>query len=147
VSSHYRTPAVAIWTVSLLSVAFVVHTRAYSTITGACTIFLYISYVIPTALGLATFGRSWTRMGPWNLGGPLYRALAMISIVGCGLILLIGVQPPNEQNLWTVLIALAMTALVWAVYERTHFRGPPPAVLGRGNGPRTEAMEVSTLTS
>jgi amino acid transporter len=146
VSSRYRTPAVAIWTVSLLSVAFVVHTRAYSTITGACTIFLYISYVIPTALGLATFGRSWTRMGPWNLGGPLYRAMAMISILGCGLILLVGVQPPNEQNLWTVLIALAMTALVWAVYERTHFRGPPPAVLRRGIGPQAEAMEVSTLT-
>ena len=36
---------------------------------AACTIFLYISYVIPTVLGLFAYGRSWTQMGPWNLGG------------------------------------------------------------------------------
>ena len=131
VSPRFLTPAVAIWLVSALSVAFVVHTRAYSTITGACTIFLYISYVIPTALGLAAIGRSWTRMGPWNLGGPLFRVLAVLSIGGCGLILVVGVQPPNQQNLWTVLGAFALTAVVWLVYERTHFLGPPPAVLSR----------------
>ena len=106
VSPKYRTPAVAIWSVALLSVAFVVHTQTYSTITGACTIFLYISYVIPTALGLVAFGRSWTQMGPWNLGGTLYRGVAVLSILGCGLILLVGIQPPNDQNLWTVLGAL-----------------------------------------
>jgi len=129
VSPKYRTPAVAIWTVALLSVAFVVHTQTYSTITGACTIFLYISYVIPTALGLVAFGRSWRKMGPWNLGGAVYRAMALVSIFGCGVILLIGIQPPNQQNLWTVLGAFAATALVWFGYERGHFRGPPHGVL------------------
>jgi amino acid transporter len=129
VSWRFHTPAVAIWTVSLLSVAFVVHTGAYATITGACTIFLYISYVIPTSLGLFAYGRSWTRMGPWNLGGPLYRLLAIISVIGCGIILLVGVQPPNEQNLWTIAASLILTAVVWLAHERRRFRGPPEGFL------------------
>jgi amino acid transporter len=129
VSPRFRTPVVAIWTVSLLSVAFVLHTKTYSTITAACTMFIYVSYVIPTTLGLVAFGRTWTQMGPWSLGGAAYRTLAVLSVLGCGLILLIGIQPPNEQNLWTVLSAMALTGLVWIVYEREHFRGPPRGIL------------------
>jgi amino acid transporter len=144
VSPKYLTPTTAIWTVSLLSVAFVLHTQTYSTITGACTIFLYISYVIPTALGLVAFGRSWRQMGPWDLGGPLFRIVAVLSIVGCGLILLVGIQPPNELNLWTVLSALALTAVVWMAYERNHFRGPPQGVLNRV---RSGAAERPTATA
>ena len=70
-------------------------------------------------------------MGPWNLGPLAYRTLAVISIVGCGLFLVIGVQPPNDQNQWTLAAALTLTAIVWVVYERNHFRGPPKAVLTR----------------
>ncbi|REK19122.1 MAG: amino acid permease [Planctomycetota bacterium] len=131
VSRRFRTPAVAIWSVALLSVAFVVHSGTYSTITGACTIFLYISYVIPNFLGLFAYGRTWTTMGVWSMGGTLYRAMAVLSVIGCGLIVLIGVQPPNEQNLWTVPGALLLTAIVWFGYERKHFRGPPQGVLTR----------------
>ena len=70
-------------------------------------------------------------MGPWNLGGTVYRGVAVLSILGCGLILLVGIQPPNDQNLWTVLGALALTAVIWIGYERSHFRGPPQGVLNR----------------
>ncbi len=129
VSWRFHTPAVAIWTVALLSVAFVVHTGTYATITAACTIFLYISYVIPTSLGLFAYGRTWTRMGPWNLGGTLYRLVAILSVVGCGIILLVGVQPPNDKNLWTIAGSLALTAVVWLAYERKRFRGPPESFL------------------
>jgi amino acid transporter len=131
VHATYRTPVAAIWTVALLSVAFVVHTDTYSTITGAAVIFLYISYVIPTSLGLVAYGRRWTRMGPWQMSGAAYRTMALISIFACGLIVLIGVQPPNELNMWTTSAALVLTGFVWLVYERSHFRGPPPAVLNR----------------
>jgi len=75
VSHKYRTPVSAIWVVSILSVAFTVYTPVYSTITAVCVIFLYISYVIPTALGLFAYGRTWTRMGPWTLG-KWYRVVA-----------------------------------------------------------------------
>lgn len=137
VSPKYRTPAVAIWSVAILSIAFVAYTPVYSTITAACTTFLYISYVIPSALGLVAYGRTWTRMGPWNLGATAYRTLSVISILACGLILLIGVQPPNEKNLWIVASALALTAVVWFGYERSHFRGPPPGVLERSYAPES----------
>jgi amino acid transporter len=141
VSPRFRTPAVAIWLVALLSVAFVLHAGTYSTITGACTIFLYISYVIPSALGLVAYGRSWTRMGPWSLGGGAYRGLSVLAVVGCGLILLVGVQPPNQQNMWTLAGALGLTGVVWVAYERRHFRGPPPAVLERAQAPATDGEE------
>ena len=144
VSDRFRTPAVAIWTVALLSVVFVVHARAYSTIAAVGTMFLYISYVIPAALGLAAYGRSWTRMGPWNLGPAAYRTLAVVSIFGCGLILAIGIQPPNEQNVWTVAAALTLTAVIWLAYERNHFRGPPPAVLSRAAASDTQSPAPSS---
>ncbi len=142
VSPRFRTPAVAIWAVSLLSVAFVVHTGTYSTITGACTIFLYISYVIPTVLGLFAYGRSWTKMGPWSMSGTMYRTMAVVSVFGCGLILLVGIQPPNEQNLWTVPGAFVLTAIVWFAYERKRFRGPPEGVLQKANVMPTHEVEA-----
>jgi len=147
VSPRYRTPAVAIWVTSLLSIAFVVHTPTYSTITAACTSFMYISYVIPTTLGLFAFGRSWRQMGPWDLGGPAYRVFSVLSIVGCGLILVIGVQPPNDRNLWIILSALGLTALVWFGYERSHFRGPPQGVLDRAHVPPAAVAEPATVES
>jgi amino acid transporter len=144
VSPKYRTPALAIWTVSLLAVAFVIYTPNYSTITGACSIFLYISYVIPTTLGLAAYGRTWTRMGPWRLTSVAFRAVSLLSILGCGLILWIGIQPPSDKNLWIVLAAFGLTAVVWRVYERDHFRGPPHAVLNRQRLAITEPAPAET---
>jgi len=145
VSPIFRTPTVAIWAVSLLSVVFVVHTGTYSTITAACTMLLYISYVIPTTLGLLAYGRTWTQMGPWSLGGAAYRTLAVLSILGCGLMLVIGVQPPNEKNLWTILSALGLTALVWVVYEREHFRGPPQGVLDRSRAQPQQELQAQNV--
>ena len=48
-----QSPAVAIWAVAGAAVLFTLYTPVYSTITAVCTIFLYLSYVIPTALGVA----------------------------------------------------------------------------------------------
>jgi hypothetical protein len=86
-------------------------------------------------------------MGPWNVGGAAYRTLSVLSILGCGLILLVGIQPPNEKNLWIILAALAVTALVWFGYERAHFRGPPQGVLDRSRAIRPPHPEpVTKLT-
>ena len=52
-------------------------------------------------------GRKWGR-GTW--AARCIERMAVMSIFGCGLILLVGIQPPNDQNLWTVLLALALTA-------------------------------------
>ena len=40
-------------------------------------------------------------MGPWHTGR-WYRPLARLSVLGCGLLIVVGVQPPNDIALWIV---------------------------------------------
>lgn len=127
VSPRYLTPVHAIWTVALLSVGFAVYTPVYSTITVVCTIFLYISYVMPIALGLWAYQRSWTKMGPWDIGA-WFRVVAALAVLGCCGLVYIGVQPPNELALKIIIGSLTVTAVIWFGHERHRFQGPP--VLG-----------------
>jgi len=124
VSPAHRTPVRAIWAVALLSIVFTVYTPVYSTITAVCTIFLYLSYVIPTALGLLAWGRTWTAMGPWGLGR-WYRPAALVAVVFCGVLIVVGVQPPNDKALWIVLGSVVVLAVAWFARERRRFPGPP----------------------
>ena len=99
VSPRWGTPVNAIWTTAALALASTLYAPAYSTLTTACVIFLYLSYVMPTLVGLRAYGRSWTRFGPFDLGAPLYKTLAVVSVLGAALLVWIGVQPPNEKAL------------------------------------------------
>ncbi len=137
VSPVYRTPVWAIWTVAGLSVAFTVYTPLYQTITATTAIFLYLSYILPTALGLWAYRRSWVRMGPWDLG-PWYRPLALVSILGTGLLFVIGVQPPSEKTRWTTLGTAAVLLLGWVLWERKRFPGPPRLDVVTGGSPVEE---------
>jgi amino acid transporter len=127
VSPAARTPAVAIWMVSLIAILFTVFVP-YTTIAAVCAVFLYISYVLPTAIGFFAHGRTWTKMGPWCLGR-WYRPMAAASVLGCLFLILIGVQPPNEQAVFIVGGAVVVLALSWLMFVRNRFAGPP-AVLG-----------------
>ena len=49
------------------------------------------------ALGAWAYGRTWTVMGPWDLGR-WYRPLAVLSVVGCVVLIVLGMQPPNERS-------------------------------------------------
>ncbi len=132
VSPEHRTPALAIWTVAILSIAFTVYAPVYTTIAAVCTIFLYLSYVIPTALGFFAWGRTWTTTGPWGLGRA-YRPLALVSVLFCGLLVVVGVQPPNDKALWIVAGAAVALAVGWFGWERRRFAGPPAGLGGREN--------------
>jgi amino acid transporter len=127
VSSAHQTPSVAIWTVSGVA-ALVAIAVPYSTIASVCAIFLYLSYVLPTGLGMLAHGRSWTRMGPWHLGR-WYRPLAALCVLGCVLLLFVGVLPPNEIAVWVVPGFAVTLAVLWFGYMRRHFPGPPRTVL------------------
>ena len=124
VSARFQTPAIAIWTVSAACVLFTIHTPVYSTITAVCTIFLYVSYVMPTISGFLTHGRTWTVMGPWQLGR-WYRPLAGVSILGCVGLIFIGVQPPNDQAVIVIGAFLLALLIGWFARARKHFPGPP----------------------
>jgi ethanolamine ammonia-lyase small subunit/amino acid transporter len=122
----FRTPDVAIWTVALAAYLFTVYTPVYSTITAVCTILLYISYVLPSVLGLVAYGRTWRQMGPWHLG-KWYRPLAAVSALGCVGLIVIGMQPPNDKAQWIVGAAAVVLAAGWWFIARHRFAGPPTA--------------------
>ncbi len=123
VNPRTKSPSVAVWATAIAGVAFTLFV-AYTTIAAVCTVFLYISYVLPIGAGLLAYGRTWTRFGPWQLG-VWYRPLAAVSVIGCLFLLLIGVQPPNQLALRIVSGAAVLMIVVWFGFERRRFRGPP----------------------
>jgi amino acid transporter len=123
-----RSPPVAIWSAAAASAIFTVYTPVYATITVVCTVFLYISYVVPCALGALAHGKSWTIMGPWDLGA-WYRPLAVLSTAGCAGLIVIGMQPPNHKSIWVVGGCGLALAIVWFSVARHRFPGPPLATL------------------
>jgi amino acid transporter len=140
VSPKYRTPPASIWAVAVASVLFAVYTPVFSTIVTVCTVFLYISYVLPTAAGFFAHSRTWTAMGPWQLGR-WYRPLAVVSVAGCVGLIVIGVQPPNDKALTVVGGSAGVLAVVWFAFERRRFPGPPQGVMLRQRQAEIEAAE------
>ncbi len=103
-----------------MAVLFTLYTPVYSTITAVCTIFLYSSYVLPTLLGARTYRRSWNTIGPWNLGN-WYQPLAVLSVIGCLVVIFIGIQPPNQQSV-RVLGGVTVTLIIgWFAYANFGF--------------------------
>ena len=123
VNPRTKSPSVAVW-MSAISAALFTILVPYTTIAAVCVIFLYISYVLPVVAGFFAYGRTWTRMGPWQLG-KWYRPLAIVAAVGCGFLIVIGMQPPNEQAVWIVGGAVGLLLIVWFGLEQRRFKGPP----------------------
>ena len=134
VSASHKTPSAAIWTVAAGAALFTALVP-YLTITAVCAILLYVSYGMPTLVGLFARGRSWTRRGPWTIG-TAYRPLALLCLLACVGLAVIGVQPPNAVAGRIVPgFALALAAW-WFAYKRRHFPGPPRlASLAHGEAP------------
>jgi len=63
-------------------------------------------------------------MGPWQLGR-WFRPLAVVSVIGCGGLIVIGVQPPNEKAACVVVGMVAVLAVLWFAVARRTFPGPP----------------------
>jgi amino acid transporter len=126
VSERHRSPSWAIWVTAVLAIAFAA--IPYSAVAASCTVLLYVSYVLPTLLGLLNYRRTWTRMGPWNLGC-WYRPLGVMALLGSVGLLLIGAQPPNEI-VGPIVGGFSLLLIVgWFGYARKHFPGPPQRLL------------------
>lgn len=128
VSPTFQSPVAAIWSVAFSSILFTAYTPVYSTITAVCVIFLYISYVLPTVLGCIAYERTWKRMGPWSMG-VWYRPAAVVSIIGCSGLIVIGMQPPNDKAFWVVAGSVMVLTIWWWLRARHVFPGPPTGVL------------------
>ena len=134
VSHAHRTPAAAIWTGSVLAFLFVVVTKfleaggtpVYSIVVSCTVIFIFCSYAIPVVLGaFALGGPKWPRPGPFDLGRTGYRVVALLSVAAMLLVFVLGVQPPNDMALRVTLGFLLLAGVVWLLFERRRFQGPP----------------------
>ena len=124
ISPKYRTPVHAIWASAVLAVGFTAFAGAYSVAVAVTSIAIYLSYAMPIAAGLLAYGRSWQKMGPWDMG-PLFRVVAALCIAIAGVIFYVGVQPPNDFALKVLGAIGVLTLLAWFGIERRRFKGPP----------------------
>jgi len=94
---------------------------------------------MPTAAGFFTYGKSWTKMGPFDLGAALYRSLAVVSVLGVSVLVWIGVQPPNDKALTVTTATVVLLVAAWFLGVRKVFRGPP--VMSAEEVPEVDAPE------
>ena len=128
VSPKYRTPVAAIWASAVLAVLFTSYAEWYAVIVSVTVIFLFLSFTVPIFFGLLAHGKTWTKMGPWDMG-PKYKIVAILCVLAMILILVIGVQPPSDKALNITIAFFILTAIVWFGFERRRFKGPPQGVM------------------
>ena len=128
VSPKYRTPVAAIWASAVLAVLFTSYAEWYAVIVSVTVIFLFLSFTVPIFFGLLAYGKTWTKMGPWDMG-PKYKIIAVLCVFAMILILVIGVQPPSDKALNITIAFFILTAIVWFGFERRRFNGPPQGVM------------------
>ncbi len=131
VNARTGAPVAAILATSGLAVLVSLYAAAFTVLTSASTITLYLAYGIPIALNLRNRlrgrGEFVTRQtAPWNLG----RLATLANLVAIAWILFITVVfalPPNELVLWTTLLFFLFLAAYWLARARSRFRGPAGA--------------------
>ncbi len=125
VSSTLKTPVAAVWASAILSILATLYAAAFSVLAVGCAVFLYISYVMPTAAGILAEGKTWKHKGPFNLGG-LSKPIGVLAVLGGGFLVLVGIQPPNEKVLYVTIAMLIVMAVFWFAFgEKKRFKGPP----------------------
>jgi amino acid transporter len=114
----------AIWWGAILSIVATLYGDAFVVLATGCAVFLYISYVMAIAAGLKAEGSSWTKKGPFDLRA-LSKPVAVLAIIGCLLLIYVGVQPPNEKVGYLIVGLIVALVVVWFAAERRRFQGPP----------------------
>ncbi|MEQ1765882.1 MAG: amino acid permease [Methylotenera sp.] len=125
VHSTLKTPVAAVWVSAVLAIVATLYAAAFSVLAVGCAVFLYISYIMPTAAGILAEGKTWNHKGPFNLG-TLSKPVAVLAVLGGGFLVFVGVQPPNEKVLYVTIAMLIVMGLFWYVFgESKRFKGPP----------------------
>ncbi|MEM1111649.1 MAG: amino acid permease [Pseudomonadota bacterium] len=124
VSATCRTPMIAVWACALMAIVATLYGDAFVVLSTASAVFLYISYVMPTAAGLLAEGRSWVHKGPLDLGA-LSKPVAALAVLGGAILIFVGAQPPNEKVLYVTIALVVILNLSWWCGVRARFAGPP----------------------
>jgi amino acid transporter len=125
VSAAYRTPVTAIWVGAVLSIAATLYGGWFWVLATACAVFLYISYVMCCAVGLLSeINGTWTKKGPFSLGGAS-KLIAVLAIIGCAILIFVGVQPPNQKVGYLIVAMIVVMVVFWFAFEGRRFQGPP----------------------
>jgi amino acid transporter len=120
-----KTPVAAVWVSAVLAIAATLYAAAFSVLAVGCAVFLYISYIMPTAAGIFAEGKTWKHKGPFDLGG-MSKIVAVLAVIGGGFLVVVGIQPPNEKVLYVTIAMLVVMAVFWFVLgEKNRFKGPP----------------------
>jgi amino acid transporter len=128
VSPTYRTPGNAIIVGSVL--CFILgwvcgqDANAYIILASGCAVFLYVSYIMPIGAGILAEGKTWTKKGPFNLGGAS-KLVAALAVFGGGVLAFVGFQPPYELVGKFLAGAIVVLIVVWFAFEKRRFAGPP----------------------
>jgi len=130
VDPRYGSPAAAVWISALAAFAMTLYADAFVLLSTGCTVFLYISYVLPVAAGAWAEGRHWKRKGPFDLRA-LSKPVALVAVLGALTLIWVGMQPPNEKVRVLVLAMCVGLAIAWwGLGVRNRFRGPPIDTIG-----------------
>lgn len=125
VDARFKTPVTAVWVSALLAFLATLYSAAFSVLAAGSAVFLYISYIMPVTAGIRAEGRTWTQKGPFDLGR-WSKPLAVLATLGGGVLVFVGVQPPNEKVLYLIVtLGVAMSVFWWGLGERHRFQGPP----------------------
>jgi amino acid transporter len=125
VNKTHGTPAPAIWSIVLASIAAMVWTEAVPVVTSLSTVALYLAYIIPVALGLRArrAGSDWPKAAVWSLGG-FGPVVNMIAIAFAVFICIVLVMPPNQLAGETLAGLILALAVLYAAVARRRYKGP-----------------------
>jgi amino acid transporter len=121
VSVKHLTPAPAIWLCAGAAFLAAVYSDAYGVITSISTIGLYISYVLPVGLHLATGSK--LERGPWRLGR-FSKIINLIAILWVIFLCVILSLPDDMLTGKSILGLTFLLALWYGLFERKRFPGP-----------------------
>ncbi len=124
VSPRFRTPAVAIWGLAILSGVLAFSVKAESAVTSVAVIALYLSYGMPIAARLYVRAKGKPdERGPWDLGS-FSNPVAVTGLVWICFVSVIFVIPPNEIAGKVLAVFFAIVLVIWFARAKGHFKGP-----------------------
>jgi amino acid transporter len=112
-----RTPGAAIWVGGILAIVATLYGGAFLVLSTGCAVFLYLSYLLPVAAAMrAEMAGNWKNKGPFNLRGASI-PVAVLAIIGCAVLIFVGVQPPQEKVGYLIVTMLVALAAFWFTME------------------------------